>query len=305
MINFKIFGSFFLILILFFLHVPLLAQELVEEKSRVTVSWEEFKKLLNLDENELVIPLETFQKLLAQTGVKTIPTYTMRAGNVVLSRQSFEKLVDQMKPPVDPNQIPPFEFLITKSVYSGRIGTNNSLFTGTFLVHVLKKEGYLNVPLLPQNIALKDMKIAGQQALVVSEGGYHKAVISGPGEYEVTASFSLKSSLERGPHKIDLTIQQTPITLLELEFPLDDIAVEIPQAQQVVSRLKGKTTFVSAILSPSRSISVRWRKKTPITEKIPAKMYGEVYHLISIEDDALKINSDIVLTVLHSEVDGI
>ena len=90
----KIFYTVFLSLCLSFSNVSLLAQEVPEEKSQVTVSWEEFKKLLNLDENELVIPLETFQKLLAQTGIKTVPAYTMRAGNVVLSRQEFKKLVD-------------------------------------------------------------------------------------------------------------------------------------------------------------------------------------------------------------------
>jgi len=50
---------------------------------------------------------------------------------------------------------------------------------------------------------------------------------------------------------------------------------------------------------------VRWRKKVAVAEKIPAKLYSEVSHLISIEDDALKINSDITYNILHSEVDAI
>ena len=42
-----------------------------------------------------------------------------------------------------------------------------------------------------------------------------------------------------------------------------------------------------------------------IAEKIPAKLYSEVYHLISIDDDALKIISDINYNILHSEVDAV
>lgn len=71
----------------------------VYKESRLTVPWDEFKKLVNLDEDEIVISLETFQKLLAQTGVKTRPQHTMNQGNVVLKRAEFKKLIDTMKPP--------------------------------------------------------------------------------------------------------------------------------------------------------------------------------------------------------------
>jgi len=42
-------------------------------RSQLTVPWEEFKKLVRMDDNEIVFPLETFHKLTAQTGVKTTP----------------------------------------------------------------------------------------------------------------------------------------------------------------------------------------------------------------------------------------
>jgi hypothetical protein len=64
--------------------------------------------------------LETFQKLLAQTGIKTPPEHTVIAGNVVLSREEFNKLVSQMKPPSGDDTDLPFEYLITKAIYSGK-----------------------------------------------------------------------------------------------------------------------------------------------------------------------------------------
>ncbi|NIM98565.1 MAG: hypothetical protein GTO24_10935, partial [candidate division Zixibacteria bacterium] len=81
--------------------------------------------------------------------------------------------------------------------------------------------------------------------------------------------------------------------------------MEIPQAHQLATRIGENTTTVSAVISPGRAISVRWRKKVAVTEKIPPKLYSEVYNLISIEDDALKISTDINYTILHSEVDGV
>jgi len=281
------------------------AQENTGRNSQLTVPWEEFKKLLNLDEDQIVLPLETFQKLLAQTGVKVAPPHTVKEGNVVLTRAEFKKLVDNMKPPSDPAAQPPFNYLITKAIYSGKMQNDNSVFVGTFTIHVLKKDIYLKVPLLPQSVALEDITVDGKQALVVIENGYHNVVLSQAGEYEVSVSFSQKSSLEKGPHKVDLAILETPITLLNLEIPLKNIDVEIPQAQQILASSRGNTTNVSAVIASGRAISVRWRKQVAVTEKIPPKLYSEVYHLISIDDDALKINSDINYNILHSEVDAV
>ncbi len=285
--------------------VGIQAQEARDQKSQLTVPWDEFKKLLHLDENEIVISMETFQKILEQTGTITKPAHTVKEGNVVLTRTEFKKLIDQMKPPAGIGITPPFNYLITKATYSGKMRETNTEFKGTFHVHVLKKDVYLKIPLLSQTIALEDVRVGGDQALIVSESGFHHVVLSKPGEYIVEASFSLISSLERGPHRVDLTIQQTPITLLSLELPLKDIDVEIPEARQVVTSLRGGSTFINAIIAPGRVISVRWRKKVAITEKIEPKLYCEIYHLISIEDDALKINSDINYNILHSEVDGV
>ena len=304
----RIFISIIAVTLLMFsgLLIGVYAQEKnVDKESRLTVPWDEFKKLVNIDENEIVISLETFQKLLAQTGVKTTPPHTLSQGNVVLKRTEFKKLINTMKPPSERDTRPPFDYLITKAIYSGKMQKQDTVFKGTFNVHVLKKEAFVKVPILPQNIALADIKIGNEQALLVSENGYHNVVLSQAGEYVVTASFSLKSSLEKGPHKVDLSIRRTPITLLKLELPLKNIDVEVPQAQQVLTTIKDDVTIVSAVMTQGRSISVRWRKKVAVAEKIPPKLYSEVNHLISIEDDALKINSDINYNILHSEVDAI
>jgi len=304
----KIKSSIWILTLFLLCYIPLtttLAQEKPESGSQVTVSWDEFKKLLNLDDDNIVIPLQTFHKLLAQTGVKTVPSYTAKDGNVILSKEEFQKLVDQMKTPVEPTTTPPFEYLITKSEYNGKMNESATDFTGTFTVHVMKEEGFLNIPILRQNMAINELTVDNKPALVVSEGGYHKVILKGKGEYTVRASFSVKSSLDRGPHKIDLYIQQTPITLLNLEIPIKDADLEIPQAQQIAARTRGNSTLISAILAPGTFVSVEWRKKAPEAEKIPAKLYAEVYHLISIEDDAFKINSEIVYNILHSEIDGV
>jgi hypothetical protein len=276
-----------------------------DSPAKITLPWQEFRELLHLDDRQIVIGMETFQKLLEQTGTRIKPVYTVKNGNVILSRQEFENLVNQMKPPQTADEAPPFEFLITKAVYSGRMEKESTFFKGIFQVQVLKQNGYVRIPVLPQNLALEEMRVNQKQALVVSENGYHTLLLKDPGQYQVEAAFSVQSSLEKGPHRIDMPIQNTPITLLELDIPMTRIDVEIPQAQQTRLQIANGRTKIYSILSSGYQVSIRWRRQLIAAEKVPPKLYAEIQHLISIEDDALKINSEILLNILHSEIEEI
>ena len=232
-----------------------------QANSELSIPWDEFKKLINLDNDEIVISLETFNKLLIQTGETVPPEHTIRGGNVVLTRSEFNALINKMKPPSISAIKPPFDYLITKAVYSGKMLDKSTQFKATFKVHVLKNNAYLKVPVLYQNIAISDISLDGKPALVVIENGYHNVVISEAGEHTITANYSLKSSLDKGPHRIDFSIRQTPITLLQLEIPRKNVEVEIPQAQQIQTETSGTKTNISAVIPQQTSISIRWRKK--------------------------------------------
>jgi hypothetical protein len=283
----------------------LAAQETGPRQAALTIPWDEFKHLLHLEENQIVLSLEIYQKLLAQTGAEIKPVTTLSNGQVILTRTDFEQLVNQMKAPAGPDLPPPFDYLITKALYEGKMDQNSTRFTATFQVHILKKDAFLKVPLLPQNIAIEDLRVNDRPALVTTDNGYHNIVLNQKGEYNVVARFSLKTALDKGPHQLNFSIQRTPITLLKLEIPLQKIEVEIPQAQQILTELRGQSTFISAVIAPNYNLTIQWRKQLEPTEKIPPKLYAEVYHLVSIEDDALKVQSELRYNILHSEISEI
>lgn len=276
------------------------------EESLLTVPWEEFRKLLPLDKDEIVLPMETFRKLLVYSGIDLTPEHTFNQGSVVLTREEFKTMIDGLKPPLkEPEEKPPFDYLITRAVYDGKVEKNTVSFKGTFQFHVLKKDGHINIPLVPQSVALDDIRVDGEKALVVMENGYHQAMLSGPGEHEATISFSLKALTDKGAHSLDLAIQQTPMTLLTLGLPFKDMEVTIPQAQKIQTTTGEKSTLVTASITPGRAVTIRWKKKDAAVEKIPAKIYSEVNHLVSIDDDALKINSEITYRIFHSDIHGV
>ena len=272
-------------------------------ESRLSVPWEEFKNLIHLDDKQVVLTLETFKKLVEQTGTRTTPVHTLQGGIVTLTRAEFENLVGQMKPPASA-EIPPVDHLVTRAVYSGRMGKTSASFTADWLVFVLKKDAFVKVPLLPQEAALEDIRIGQEQALVINENGFHQVLFRRPGEYRVSARFSAPW-VEKGPQKLDFQIIQTPVTLLDLLIPMKPVDVEIPQASSIETRIQGSDTRVSAVIQTGTGLSVRWRKQMPVAEKLPARIYSETNHLVSIDDDALRVKTDIFLNILHNEISGI
>lgn len=280
-------------------------QAFAQEKSEVSLPWNEFKNLTNIDKDMIVIPIATFEKLIIQTGKQDYKAQNIVGGNVILSQTEFKKLVDGMKAPSGTDITPPYSYLVTKAVYKGKMSQENTDFTAVFMLHILKDDQYMKIPVIPSSMAVEDIKVNGKSALIVSESGYSNVVIHGKGEYKVEASFSVKSSLAKGPYELYLNITRTPITLFELEIPMPQIEVEIPQAHQITTAEKNKVTTVSAVITESPNISVKWRKKFEVAEKLPPKVYADMNHLISIEDNALKTVTQINYNILHSEIESV
>jgi len=278
-----------------------------EEKGSVRIPWDEFRKLLELDKDEVVLSWQEFQKILDQTGKKYVPPFQLRDEKVVLTREQFKKLLDHMRPPVITTIHPPADFLITKSAYKGKITRNNAIFRADFYVEIFPRERsqYVKIPLFPLNIALKDVFFDNKQALIILEGNRHTLTTSELGKHQITVDFSLKASIDQGPRAISFPIPRTSITSLDVDLPFKNIEVEVSNAQQLEVSERGNLTHVCALLSPSNSISLKWRKKTPEVIKGPAKIYADTIIHIVIEDDALRVNTDISLSVLQNTIPSI
>jgi hypothetical protein len=128
----KVFKSIVLIgLVVAMAGVAALAQD-DQGQGAVKISWEEFRRLLELDKDEFVLSWAEFQKILAQTGFKYVPSFALKEEKVVLTRSQFTRLLYQMKPTADPVIQPPAEYLITRAVYRGTIGEGSAQFRAEF-----------------------------------------------------------------------------------------------------------------------------------------------------------------------------
>jgi len=200
----------------------------------------------------------------------------------------------------------PFDYRLTKAVYSGKITENCTTITVEFILEVLNEKGYKLIPFLSSRLALHEVLVNDQPALLLSEGGYHQVIIKGAGTYRLKAVLSMKSSLNQAHYQVSIPVLKTAVTLLELEIPMVDITVKVPRAQQVTILDQDKSTRLSAVFPPVNDLTIQWySKKVALVQKIPAKIYATGYSLVSIHDDALRVSMDIECNILHAGVDTV
>jgi hypothetical protein len=278
-----------------------------DENGDVRIPWDEFRKLLELDKDEFVLAWQDFQKILEQTGFQYVPPYQLKDEKVILTRDQFRNLLNKMKPPSDPDIKPPSNYLLIQAVYTGRILNGSARFRADYDIEIfsLPQNQYVKIPFFPVSIALKDASFDGKKGLVILEGSRHTLITKEMGRHHITLDFSLKAQTKQGPWEAVFPIPKTSITKLEVDIPLKDIEVEITQAQEMEVTVRGNITHVSALISPTETIHLRWRKKPPEVVKGPPKIYSEMTHLLSIEDDAMRIETGISLSILQNSISAL
>ena len=102
------------------------------QSNQVRIDWSEFKKLLKIDADEIKLSWDEFKRLIAQTGSEIKVEYNIQNGMVVLQREQFKKILQQMKPPDTKPLQPPGDYLITKAEYSGVMGEKSTTFKVRF-----------------------------------------------------------------------------------------------------------------------------------------------------------------------------
>ncbi|MEW5802873.1 MAG: hypothetical protein AB1847_12310 [bacterium] len=304
-------------------HVPsaFCQQAMLKQESQVSMEWNELRKILKLDKDEIQLTWDEFQSIVSRIPEKRKPVYTLQKGLVTLSREQFDHLLGQMTVPRKEEIPAPLDYQITKASYKGKMSQDWTTITADFVLEVLNKQGHTLVPFLPSRLALQEVTIHDRPALLLSENGYHQLILEGPGSYQIHVVFFMRSSLKETQYQVSIPVQETSITLLEMEIPLKDLRVEVPQAQQVTISPGAESTNISAVFPPVKEIVIQWygRKKvipvkqppvpapvlSPFPAPVPAKVYAISYHLVSIEDDALKATMDIAYTILHASVDNL
>ena len=298
--RFRQFSVLFAMVFTFSLAAP--AQDAADPGS-VKVPWEEFKKLLDLGKDEIVLSWTEFRQILAQTEMKIVPAFELRDEKVVLTRAQFRSLLEKMKPPVPDGIARPAESLLRRSAYRGRLAGGAALVRADISADVFPATpgAFVNLSLFPGQVAVRDIRLNDLPALIVIRDGRYAVATAKAGPLRIAADLALRATGEE-VQGISFPVPLTPITTLEFDLPYPGLEVEVPGAQQLEVSDRNGGTHVFALLTPTETVSLKWRKRIAETPAGPAKVYADTLTLISVEEDAVRINAEISLAVLQNTI---
>jgi len=272
-----------------------------EGDSELHLPWDEFQKLLKLDQDQITLSWAEFERLIKQTGVHEMPPFQLQNGNVVLSRGEFKSLLDRMKTP--PSETP--RYFLTKASYEGRVGEGSTRVKSILRLQVLSQEKEMTpvrFPLFPASMAFEEILLDERPALLENDGSQMYVTVTKPGDHLITAVFSVPSSLKKEPYQVSFSIPSTPITQLSLTIPIRNLDVQVQNASQIENVPVEGGTLVKASIPAQNSLYVTWNPLTPTEVKGPAKIYADLYNLISIEEDALRVRTRVDLDVIQNNI---
>jgi len=302
-VNYIFLFSFYLLLLFSFFSFTLEADNSTD--SKVTIDWKEFRSLLKLDVDEIRLSWGEFARLMEQTGATYKPEYKVESGEVVLTREEFKKLIERMKPPSGEELKPPMDYIITRATYNGVMGGESTTFTVLLNLEIFDKDkkSYLKIPLFQEGLAISEVQLDGRPASVITEGGWHYLSTSVIGRHSVSVKFSVNSSPDKGSPGLSFNIPQTPVTYLSLDIPRANLEINIQNAQEVRKTRTKNHTIVGGYLSPTSYMHVSWKSEDKRVERGPAKIYSEVFNLLSIEADAISVTTMLELNIVQNKID--
>jgi len=273
--------------------------------NKVTLSWEKFKAVTGLSEDDLkareagtfTLSWEEVQDLL---GVKI---EKVGEAKLRIPWQEFKTLllwsIQQKKPETPP---PPTDFAITSAEYAGDLSKDGAVFTATFTISILKEKDWKVIPLLPATVAIQSVTLPAGAYLRLEKSHYQVMTAAGAGDVEVKVVFAVAVQEQAGSLSLKFERVPSATAVLDLKVAQTEVDIDITGAQSVVKKEEGGATRVAAALPAAAPVQLSWERAIPEAEKVPPKLYAETQTLVAVGDGILIGRQRINFNILHTGV---
>ena len=272
--------------------------------SKVILTWDEFVQITGFDPanksaNQVItVPWEDVEKLL---GVKI-----ERVGDgatVDLPWKEFRALLEYSlkngKKPEEPAA--PADYIISESNYTGTLSPDGAEFVLDLKINVLKKKGWVRIPVLPATVAMKSSKLPDGVHLNVN-GGNYELLTANNGPIEASVVFAVAVIKNSGINTVsfDRPVNGSSVFTLVVEGGKAD--VKVAGAQSLNINGTDKKTTVAAALPSSVPVRITWERAIPKPPDAPTKMYAMNNTLVSVADGLLICHESINYNILHTAI---
>jgi hypothetical protein len=230
---------------------------------------------------------------------------------VIMQLDEFLGLYEKSREPQDEPEAAPRDYVISAARYEGEVLVDegeptSALFEARLRVEVLKAEGWVQVPLLPGTVAVREVRVAGREAPVVSDGSWLYLVTDRTGAFDVDVVFATSIFTSEG--RSSLSFQPVPAGAVEVELQVpaeDALDFTVAGAKLQSDRVERGVRIVEAILPGTSSLAVSWQREIPETvETAEARVYAEVFSLVGLGDGLLQATTTLAYTIIQAGVES-
>lgn len=232
------------------------------------------------------------------------------AARVVLPWSDFKTLYDKGMAPEKPPEVAPHDYTLSRVSLVGEADDGAAVFTARMRIDVLKEGGWIRVPVLPGQVALRRARIGGRDASLMFDGRWYQLVTNQKGAIDIELEFAVSTFESAGEHGFTFPLPSASALEVELAVPADDLlAFEVAGAQQVVTSERAGDRVMKALLPARGNLAVTWSKSAeqpgdPDADSTPeARVYAEHQALIGVTEGVLTGASTINYSILHAGVD--
>jgi len=238
-----------------------------------------------------------------------LPASAAEPESVTMSLDEFLKLYDASKPAPEADPEPPRHFALSSAHYTGEVVVADgeplsAVFEATLRIDVLRKDGWIRVPVLPSDVALQSATIGGREADVVPDGSWLVLVTDRQGAFELKLRFAASVSTHEGRSSFGFTLAPAGATTAALAVPSDDLLdFEVAGAKLVTERDEDGLKHVEAVVLGTGSLAVSWQRALPeaaeeaVVEE--GRIHAHVHTLVRLADGVLSERVAIDWTLLR------
>lgn len=272
------------------------------DQARLRLPWEVLKDVLRIDQDRVRLSAAEFDALVKLTSRRRPPDHVVADGDVILSRGEFTRLIQSLIPPAAPAAT----VFVPKAVYRGRLLKNGATVEASLHVDVTQKPAKpLEWDAFPAQAAFQEITLDGKPALAVVRDGRLFVTLTEAGVHRLDLRFSVPVPESNAGQTLGLALATTPITEWIFEIPEPNLDIAVPGA--LYRELSGGAgiTRVRALLPPTAWVNLSWNPLAPDRAKGPAQVYAVVDHLLSVEEDAVRVQSRVSLDVLQNTINEV
>ena len=276
----------------------------------VLISWEDLEDLLSRDQPEITLDWSEFQYLLQLAGGEIkIPHTTQAGGQVTISREHFHELIQKIPPPMHPVPDSEHQFVITKAEYSGILTPLTALMDVAFhlVIYPTAEPSYLQIPFLPQEVALVEILLDGNEVPVLIRDGWYNLLTEKSGNHQLQVRFHTTSTWDDSDRVFYLRTVPTAITELSMKVPEVKGTIDIPRAYLQQFKPQDDGIMVTAVLPATSEISMHLHRQftpaigdTTVAQITAPRIYAENTHLLTLDAANLQLHSRSTLTILEA-----